>query len=250
MAFAGILDRIRSKKKELALTSADAYYQLLKEVARGEETDVDDAAIVIDAAGKSENDFERDVSTMEERFHLAEQLKIRKELERKLPILQRKFDAAKQAMDEAIRKLQPAIDQGYEELHTAELQHGTLIYVDGKLSGTCLNQSLLIREKELLAQRAELMSKRLPLAEDLRTAQAIIRNSETSLTGLKSQSKVHPHYKPDQVDIRTKERKLAESLSHQKPIAEQLEAAVARIDDELAPINRELADIAKQKLVP
>lgn len=247
--FAGILDRIRTKKKQLALNSSDAYYSLLKEVASGEETDVDEAAIVIDAAGKSEDDFERDVRTMEQRIALAEQLKARHEIEQALPKLQATLDAANKAYAEACQRLQPAISNAYAVLQNTENQRMALVYVDAKLSETCLNKSLLEKESELLAQRMAIMQKRGPLHEDLERAKAYLSTCRGGLEGELSKTKILPLH-PEAKKISQQEHHWRTELRHQESLVEQLTVAVAELDAELVPITRELERIVKEKLVP
>ncbi len=246
----GLLDKIRSKKRQLELSRADQYLQTIRDMASGKELDADEVAEILDALSKTERDFELDVEKMEQRFVEAGQLKEKEALERTIPTLTRNLELASEALEAAYRKLQPSVEFASQQLRSAENRQLLFHGIEGKLVSSCMDQSLLTREKELISQRAELHSKRTPLQSDLRTAQAIIRNCEISFESLKHQSKKNPNYKPEQSDIRSKERSCADELARQKPYAEQLEAAIAKIDEELEPINRELADINKQKLVP
>jgi hypothetical protein len=249
MAFAGILDRIRTKKKELVLNAQDAYYSLLKEVARGEETDVDDAAIVIDAAGKSEDDFERDVATMEQRFALAGQLKARVEIERSLPALQAKLDAANRAYNDAVQRLQPTIQIAFTALQEAQNAQQSMSNVDAKLCETCLNQTLLSRERELLAKRLAVHQKRRPLFDDLEMAKAYLSTCRAGLEGERGRKKILP-LTPTEKGISHQEHHWRMELKKQESLVAQLTEAVRLLDDELLPINNELASISKEKLVP
>ena len=247
--FAGILDKIRTKKKQLALNSHDEYYSLLKEVASGEETDVDEAAERIDAAGKTEDDFEKDVRTMEQRFALAEQLKARHEIERSLPGLRVKLDAANRAYTDAVQRLQPAINAAYAALQDTENQHMALTYVDAKLVETCLNKTLLAREAELLAQRKVIHQKRRPLYEDLAHAKAHLSTCRAGLQGERSKTKITP-LRPVETGVSHQEHYWRSQLTKQESLVAQLSEAVAALDAELAPIDTELAKIVKAKLVP
>lgn len=247
--FAGILDKIRTKKKALALNAQDAYYELLKEVASGKEVDVDEAAIVIDAAAKSEDGFESDVRTMEQRFALAEQLKARHELDRSLPGLSAKLEAAQRELNDAVNKLQPQVQAAYQQLRAAENQLLCLSNVDAKLSESCLDKSLVEKESELLAQRMAIHQKRRPLHEDLERAKAYLSTCRSGLAGERSKTKILP-LSPTAPGVSHQEHHWKTELKHQEKIVAQLSEAVAGLDAELVPITKELAEVALKKLVP
>ena len=61
MTFASILGRIRRKRKEQAATASDSYYSMIRSVSSGTEIDADEAATIIENAGKTEDDFESDI---------------------------------------------------------------------------------------------------------------------------------------------------------------------------------------------
>lgn len=246
--FAGILDKIRTKKKEMVMSSHDAYYSLLKDVASAKEVDADEAAAVIDAVGKTEDQFEADVITMERRFGWAVDLQSRRKLESQLPGLQAKLDAAKLALEEAVRRLTPVVNQAWDELNECQNRQTELIHVEGRLSGSCLNETLFTRERELTAQRKELLSKRSPLAEDLRAARAF---AQTIVAYIDSTvTKVGGTYKPEVQAARVERRKYLAQQAQQESLIAQLSAAVGRLDAELAPLDAEMTEIAKRKLVP
>jgi hypothetical protein len=242
--FAGILDRIRTKKKAMALNAQNTYHKLLKEVVSGKEVNTNEAAIVIDAAGKTEDEFESDVRTMEQRFTLAEQRKARLEVERTLPKFRAALEAANQAYADAVQRLQPQINAAYVALQNAENQQMALVYVDNKLNETCLDKSLLAREKELLASRMAIMQKRRPLFEDAEYAKQYLRTCSETVDSLVQNKKDESH--PDHQSLRHWKSELAK----QESIVSQLSKAIADLDAELLPINQELAELAEKKLLP
>lgn len=64
MTISTILDRIRNARWRDALIAAENYRHLVSEVAEGTEVDANDAASVIERAGKSDADFKRAVDQM------------------------------------------------------------------------------------------------------------------------------------------------------------------------------------------
>ena len=246
--FANILDRIREKKKEMVLSSHDAYYSLLKDVASAKEVDADEAAMVLDAVGKTEDQFEADVQTMESRFGWDADLKARRKLESQLPGLQAKLDAAKLALDEAVRKLTPVVNLAWDELNDVQNRQTELIHVEARLSGCCLNETLLTRERELSAQRKDLLSKRSPLAEDLRAARAFAQTIQAYVDS--TDAKVASTYKPEVQAARVERRKYLAQQEQQERLIAQLAEAVSQLDTELSPLDAEMKVLANRKLVP
>lgn len=244
MSVIGILDRIIQRKKQATLSAADSYLSLVRSVANGDERDADEAAEIIDHAGKDASQFERDVSTMVERFALAERLRKRVEVERELPELQKKLEEAQRAYADAVQRLQPAITVAFTALQDAENQMLSSSNLEAKLSETCLDESLLSRERELLAQRMEVMQKRNPLVQDLDYAKQYLRTCSSTVESLVRAKKNESH--PDHQDLRHWRRE----LNSQQPIVDQLSRAVSELDAELTPITNELFQISKEKLTP
>ena len=246
--FQALLDKIRTKKKELALSSSDAYLEMIREAANGVELDSENVSEILVTAEKTEADFERDFPVMEERIQLAELLVERNKLDLAIPRLRQKFEDAQLALNAAVRRLQPAIDASYTEMQLAEQQRLSMSYIDNKLAATCLDSSLLARENELIAKRAELFQKRRPLGDDLQKTQNTVSNAKAMIETLEDRlSKSMPY---DRIKIEPELKQYTQTLTYKSSILTQLSDAVGKLDAELAKIATELAAIAKQKLVP
>ncbi len=245
-----ILDRIRFKKRQFAMNSQEAYYALLKEVAAGDEIDADQAAITIDSAGKTESEFEADVSKMTERIGLASQLNRKKEVEKLVPKLEAEHEETKRNYDAAIAKLSPIVADAYQRATAAQNEQLQLMGVESRLIGTCMNPAIFEREAELLALRLELFEKRSPLAEDLRHAETYLRSAEIGLDGARQAKTKHKNDLPSQNEKQKAINESLNSLEYREGIIRQLSNAIDQLDAELRPIDSEIASLQVRKLVP
>jgi hypothetical protein len=246
--FAGILDKIRTKKKELALSSSGAYLEMLREAAKGAELDSENVSEILDAAKKTEADFERDFPVMERRIELAELLAERNKLDAVIPKMRQKFENAQNELNEAVRRLQPAIDASYAAMQAAEQQRLSMSYIDGKLAATCLDECLLARENELVAKRKELFEKRRPLGDDLQKTQTEVSNAKAMVETLERRLEKSMPY--DRITIEPQLQQYTRTLKYKTSILTQLSEAVGKLDAEITPITKDLADIQRQKLQP
>ncbi len=248
MVFAGLLEKIRVKKKALALTAFDHYYALLKNVATGQEVDADQAAVTIDAIGKSEDDFESDIVTMEKRIGLAGRLRESESIEKSIPGLRETHRIAKDALEAAILRLQPAATAAFDLLKNTEDLLGHFHGVGLRLAETCLDESLKAKEREITGKRVAFVDKRRPLMDDLRLAREYLSNYQANIDDAKRKQQSQLRYARDQATVDL--RKWTKQHDAQSSIIDQLEKSIAEIDVELRPLDQEMAKIRKQKLVP
>ena len=249
--FEGILDRIRTKKKEMVLSSHDAYYELLKDVASGKECDADEAARVLDAAGKTEDQFEADVNTMQNRFELAQQLIRKVEIQRQIPKLEDAEQMASDHYEKVVRPASEKLDAARRAKRAAENELLLHSQVESKLAVSCLNASLIMRENELIALRKELQSKRQPLFEDLSHSRNVISSFKSSVESLSKKCQDKENYHPVGRAAYKKDLEKTElRLEREIQMNEQLSKAVGQLDAELAPLDAEMKVLADRKLVP
>ena len=244
----GILERIRSKKREITQTTADAYFQLVREVAGGSEVDVEQAAIVIEAFGRDDASFEKDVEVQQERVELSAKLKHKRELEKRLPKLDHAERIASENYERVVSEASSKLNEAKRAKRALESELLSLSYVEGKLSETCLDETLLAREVELTSKRMTLIQKRRPLEEDYRHSTALVSASHARIAGLQSQIERTSNNKLAQVEYRKDLAKAEQSLAQEQSVGKQLEIVIGKINDELAPLDQQLGLIRQRKL--
>jgi hypothetical protein len=244
----GFFQRVFAEKKADDDRICDDYHSLLVAIASGEEVDIQDIREKTVDAGRTEAECSRDLQVMEQRLERIKDKQRRLALDAKTPSLQAKFDALRAELDSATARIQPQLSaiglQLYECTHAA----AEIIRIDGWLNETCLNKTLVEREKELGEQRFALAQKRRPLHDDLvKTRQrlgyhnALLEKFENRKDGWVPREGARSL--SEMRDLQAK-RDDAEST------IEQLERAVSAIDDAMVPIDDELRDIGRQKLTP
>ena len=248
MAFAGILERIRTKKKELTQTTSDAYFELVRSVAGGHEVDVEQAAIVIEQAGKVDAAFEADVAIQLERISLATQLKHKNELQKRVPKLESAERQAAEHYAKVVAEASSRLNAAKKAKRDVELELLGLTQIEGRLRESCLDATLLARETELSSKRMTLIQKRRPLEEDYRHSTALVSASHARIAGLQSQIERTSNNKLAQVEYRKDLAKAEQSLAHEQSVGKQLEIVIGKINDELSPIDDALAKIRLRKL--
>ena len=244
----GILELIRSKKREITQTTADAYFQLVREVAGGSEVDVEQAAITIEANGRDDESFERDVEIQLERIGLASQLKHKLALEKQMPKLESVERQAGEHYAKVVAEASSRLNEAKRAKRDVELQLLGLTQIEGRLRESCLDASLLARESELTSKRMALVQKRRPLDEDYRHSTALVSASHARIAGIESQIERTSNNKLAQSAYRKDLAKAEQSLAHEQSVEKQLEIVIGKINDELSPIDDELASIRLKKL--
>ncbi len=248
MSVIGILDRIIQRKKQTALSAAEQYHALVRSVANGSEVDCDDAATIIDDANKTAADFERDVEIQQDRIGLAAQLKHKQALQKQMPKLEQAERIASENYERVVSEASSKLNEAKRAKRALESELLSLSYVEGKLSETCLDETLLAREVELTSKRMTLIQKRRPLEEDYRHSTALVSASHARIAGLQSQIERTSNNKLAQVEYRKDLAKAEQSLAHEQSVGKQLEIVIGKINDELSPIDDELAKIRLRKL--
>ncbi len=244
----GILERIRTKKKEITQTTADAYFALVRDVAGGSEVDVESAAIIIESANKDDAAFEKDVETQQARIGLAAKLKHKRELERQLPKLAQAERLASESYQRIVSEAATKLNAAQKAKRDIEHELIAMSQVEVLLRDSCLDTTLLARESELNAQRMKLIQQRRPLTEDLSRSQDLIKSYQSSVSALGCKS-TDKNINPIGREAYKKELQQHErALEREQNVAKQLEQAITDIDSELDPIDRELATIRLKKL--
>jgi len=232
------------------MSAAEAYLSLVRSVASGDEVDCDFAAQTIEDASKDAVDFEKDVSLMQRRFSMASQVREMNALQKMLPTLENEAQIAKQKLNDAISRLQPLATQAEVKAHEIQTRIGQYSMAERQLAETCMDAGLLAKESELQKKRSEVVEKLRPLQDDLRRELSYLRGNEMSCQAIQQRLKEYKGNHPAAVRYRedlARDQALVESGSI---TVRDLQQAVDGLNQELASLNGEMAEIAKAKLVP
>ena len=229
----GIFSRVFSAKKAEDDAISDEYHTLLLSLARGEEIDLEDVKRLTIDAGKTEEECSRDLETMQQRIAKVQEKQDWLKVQDGIPSLQAKYDALKAELNAVVERIRPQMLQLEWDLYAAS--DPKVIWIDDFLSRTCLNQSLIAREIEVGEQRKDLALKKQPLVDDLTKAQQRLSYFNSRLKRKESL---------------TLHKELEAQRDEWQSTIDQLERAIRTIDDELEPLDAELADIGKKKLMP
>lgn len=248
--FDGIMEHIRIRKRQAAKSSRQKYLDLLRSVASGKESDLEDAWEVIESVAKSEVDFGKDITEQQKRFKLAAQRDAMTQVASTIPSLERAASDAQSKLNAAIEQLQPLAMAAARRLRDAQNSIEGVSIVEQQLMQSCLDLELLEREAELLSMRMALVRKKQPLDDDLKRARAQLRGCESSIENFEAaiaKNKTNlPAVAADKRDLE-QVRSQAESLSE---TVSDLATAVGDINSELEPVESELAAVRKAKLLP
>jgi hypothetical protein len=237
----GIFQRLFAEKKAEDDRIQDEYHSMLFDLASGKEVDEDDVRRLTIDSGRTEEQCSRDLETMIQRIAKVKEKQDWTKIQDGIPALQKKYDALRDELNETIKRIQPQLVRLEWDLHAAS--DPKVIWINDFLSRTCLNQSLLEREQEVGSQRKALGMQKRTLAEDLSKAR---QHESYFLARLEKYNRKDGSKPKDAVDF----KELQASRAEWQSTIEQLEIAIRNIDEQLEPVDAELADIQIEKLLP
>jgi hypothetical protein len=249
MSVTTILDVIRRKKNTAKQTTFDAYMALVRDVASGKETDADKAADIIEAAHKSEEAFEKDVETQQTRYEDYRLMQGITELQASITRLTSTKEQLQAKLQAAVDKYKPGIDEAFTAIHQLEQQILSATGAEPRLLHSCFDRGLLDRETELLAKRGELLQQRRPLDEDFERVRNMRSTYETALRN-ENAGEAKESYGPAKANRQKAIEGWKHKIANNESVYRQLQAAIDAINNELRPINVELFEIRKKKLLP
>jgi hypothetical protein len=239
----GIFARVFAMQKQQDDAIADEYHSMLRSLAQGEEIDLEDVRRLTIDAGKSQEECDKDLETMQQRIAKVAKKREWIEVQKATPALEQKRDALRAELNAVFERINPQLVKLEWDLHAASDAAAQCLYIDDFLNTTCLNQSLLEREREVGEQRKDLGLKKRTLVDDLTKAK---QHESYFHARLEKYNRKDGSKPKDAVDFKELQASRAEWTS----TIEQLERAIALIDEELEPIDAEIADIKKEKLLP
>ena len=231
----GIFSRVFAEKKAEDDRIADEYHSLLFDLASGHEVDEEDVKRLTIDAGKSEEECSRDLETMQQRIEKVAKKQEWIEVQKGTPGLEQKRDALKAELNAVFERINPQLVKLEWDLHAASDAAAQCLWIDDFLNNNCLNKSLLEREKEVGEQRKELGLQIRVLEKDLTTAE---QHLSYFVARLKRKESLTVH------------KELEASRAGWQSTIEQLERAIAVLDEQLEPIDAELSAIGREKLMP
>ena len=166
MTFASILGRIRRKRKEQAATASDSYYSMIRSVSSGTELDADEAATIIENAGKSEDDFEQDILTLAKHDSARKMLASAEKARQRALVLERLIEKLCIELDAVSLPIREKIQAANLELRQCETAASTSITAQRLLDENVLDDGSGQRKREsnseikkLLAARASVLDR-------------------------------------------------------------------------------------------
>ena len=241
-----IFSRVFAMQKAEDDRIADEYHSMLLSLAKGEEIDLDDVRRLTIDAGKSEEECSRDLETMQQRIEKVAKKREWLQLQATMPGLQKKYDALLAELNAVIARIKPELIRLELEIGSASDAGAQVIWCDDFLNNNCLNQSLIEREKLVSEHRKALGLQKRTLAEDREKA----KQHESYFTArLQKYENRKDGWKPKDASAVDYKELQASRAEWQSTII-QLERAIAVLDEQLEPIDQELADIKIEKLRP
>jgi hypothetical protein len=240
----GIFSRVFAEKKAEDDRIQDEYHSLLFHLASGQEVDEDDVKRLTIDSGRSEEECSRDLQLMQQRIAKVQEKAEWLKVQATIPSLQAKHDALRAELNAVVERIRPQLIKLEWDLHTAS--DPKIVWIDDFLNSNCLNQALIQREKEVGSQRFALGMQKRTLAEDLEKARQHLSYFNARLEKYENRKDGWKPKDASAVDY----KELQASRAEWQSTIDQLERAIALIDEELEPIDAEIADIKKEKLLP
>jgi chromosome segregation ATPase len=234
-------------------TAFTHYRRLLTELAQDADLDVDEvqAAIILQAAGKTTADLAADLEVMRQRLSWSRQLSERSRHQEELAKAKAEHAKATAELNEANARLRPAIDAAYSRMKILEKLLTHCSFAEHELTQSCLDPAVVAAEKSLLDERQELQAKFADANQEVEKHRNLHRLAESHIEEMSRRLEKLPS--GDAVAIGDLKRRLAEQKTEKANRAEKLDAATSEarpIQQRLQAIEAELADLRQKKLTP
>jgi len=251
------LEKIAIRQRDQDADNWQRYTQLLRALADDQDYDIDDAARLLAAVGKSDEDVRQDLATLNRRAEHRRQLdrapaaaKRLREVERALAEHHAAFEAARQKFEQASQPLYAERDQLQQTLSTARV-------AERQLRSTVLDQSLAARKARLEEQQIELGKRLRDLERSLRAsefsspahalgkAQQAVEQLATMMQQATADGR-HAAAKEAERELKFAQRNLDEKLR----VVTSLMAAKREADAAAEKLERESVALRAEELVP
>lgn len=254
MALAELIGKLRSKKQTARRTAFGRYLDLVKSLASGQEVDSDDAAEILAATGRNELALETDVNRQQQRDQWHATLLRHRQASTDQATAAAELERAQAALNEALRKLEPAVVAARAKLDAAIHSQLVTAGAEAWLSSpeNLLDEELTQREQAVNLRLREVNEELRPLEIDRQHKQDALQNAEFQLTRIQGRGTGNTwtgfgqwlsQVLPDEKPVRAKITDL------QRQIAQLTEAIEPRRREQLR-LQAELDQIHRAKLEP
>ena len=191
MTFASILSQLRRTKTQAAYNANDAYFAMIRSVASGHEIDADKAGEIIEAANKTEADFERDILTLAKHDAAQKMLAGAEQARQRAAVLDRLIETLCIELDAVSLPIREKLQAATAELRQCETIAMTSITANRLLAENTLSDGSGQRKlaasdeiKQLLRARAAVLS-RVPNPQRAKALQLEIDRRQKNLSGMR-----------------------------------------------------------------
>jgi hypothetical protein len=256
MSLATLVQKLKSRKQVAERTTFQQYLAMVRELASGAECDSDEVAIVLDVADKNEADLERDANLQQQRFARRSTMDMNRQALQDRLQAEGELKKARQALQESIDRLMPAVDMAHDRLkdanHRASISTGAEEWLSDPEN--ILDVELLARESAVASDLRAVTAEMKPLEADRTRKQTFLSNLEARLSELQKAASVPwlplpmttPWLGRVNGDIRTIESRISDVRSE----LQQLDRAIQPRRIEQSRLQAELNQIHQQKLLP
>lgn len=252
MALAELISSLKVKRRTQERSAFGRYLESVRSLAAGAEADADEIAVILESAGRSEDDLSRDVQTQTQRLSWHAQLMQGRQAAADRASAEKDLARAQQALQEAIDRLMPAVDAAQSRMQTADQVGLYTQQAEHRLTETVLDAELLEREAAVVRQLSDVNAELNPLLQDRDHKRHSLGSAEFTLEKLRSRKEGDwvpagiALYFHQPKDI----RELAERVDDLRDQVRQLDSAIQPRLAEQRRLQSELARIHAEKLTP
>jgi hypothetical protein len=242
-----VLEAIKTKFSQRKQQRCGLYEGLVANVAGGCEFNADQAAEILDNAGKTDSDLNRDVATKADRIQYAQKLERSKKAAVEVSKITNKIELLKLNRSESIRAAAETFDRQlstlFSDLNTINNEASQSKLLVKKLMESC-SLELKNEEQGIKLERKKLNSIVPGLQENLKL------NRDNQVPFLKAKSYAERKHKHNLLgipeDLQAINQKI---LGYQKAI-DQMESQLSQIDRQSAEFEKQLQAVQAQMLIP
>ena len=245
-----IFERVRRKAEQRAGDSFSQYWTgIVARLAAGEELDPEAVVAAAESVGRSPEQVEQDLDLFRRRQQMVTELASVEGWQREAQRLQALIDRQTAELNEAQSRLGKAIAEAYSAKTAIESRINGTVQYPTELANTCPNPALTVRESELIGQRKELLDRRRPLIESVADSGpgslgSALRHAESQLEQFSDQAA------RGDTDSRQHVSKLKDYIVGYQARIKTARQSLSDIDESIAQLDRELAQIQNLKLQP
>ena len=249
-----IFSQLAYRRQEQAVDSFKPYHELLASLAAGREIDVDECELVLEQAGKTREDFERDIETYVQRIEWSRQITERAQANASIPKLSADVDKLAVEHDAFMAKWRPKMQAAKSTLDVANQVLLATWQAENYLVGSCLDPSIAIRSAALFARKVELLAERSIAVKATEAPRYQIVCAEIAANNSSNRLRLFG------IDLATSVFSTGENrlefaratavLAEERPKLEAALEVVAEVDARLRALDAEQKSLDLEKLLP